>query len=263
MPCICRSEPDRCVCGSGYCEPVQSTSAVLDQNPGVSFVALPTTSTPIYRRSTPIEITPPVSTLSPLATEFVPKVFNNRSSQPVAITVGEPVLVMDAWDEKWRVSHMAVGLFDWDRVLAHPGLYKKARRKWAQALSPEEKLSFRNDKLTNQRGLKGTDANACRQAFTSRRRGSSARRKSTRRKSRRPSNFKSITNSLNSSEINHRGERPKSRKLRRQAHVKSQSFHAVGAAQVDLNISRARADVGSYSYAYASHTPYCRPCLSN
>ena len=60
-------------------------------------------------------------------------------------SMSDPVLVMEEWLEKWRISRMSVGLYDWNRVLAHPALYKKAKRRWAQSLSPEDRSCFRAD----------------------------------------------------------------------------------------------------------------------
>ena len=181
--CICGRTPERCACGSGYIEDSrpQFTSPLRHSDGDIGDV---TGEAPLGG----VAINNVASTLSPLATEFVPNeskltdvpVFLPHLDRcrpfNVAITVGDPVLVMDAWDDKWRVSRVAAGLFDWARVAAHPGLFKKEKRRWAQSLPPEERARLRHDKLSNQRGLQDADV---------RRRSSSARRKSARRESRR------------------------------------------------------------------------------
>ena len=122
------------------------------------------------------------------------------------------------------MSRVSAGLLDWARVVAHPGLYKKAKRRWAQSLPPEERARLRQDKLTNQRGLQDPGA---------RRLGASARRKSTRRKSRRQKKLNLNPNIGNNSINNGRGRRPKSRKSRRQAHADRQRSHGMGTPMVE------------------------------
>ena len=119
---------------------------------------------------------PRASSLSAEAPEFVPR---HELTRPFrSSTPGDPVIAMEGWMERWRVHRMAAGLYDWDRVLAHPTLYKKAKRNWAQSLPPAERACFRSDTQRLHLRYQEMDTVARRKRGTSKRRRLPVRRKS-------------------------------------------------------------------------------------
>ena len=179
--------------------------------------------------------------LSPLAREFIPCNLVVRdppvslpclleSNRPATFILGDPLAARDYWLERFRVFRMGQGLFNWEHVLSHPSLYKKAKRRWAQSLPHVERSRLHHDKQLMHLRHQEMDA------IVRRKRRNAVGRRPARRKSKRAkqTNFQ-------------RQSTAPPHKSRRTRRAKSQDDHlsSSGGAMVESPHSHLRVSVAS------------------